>query len=268
MHPRTLTIKDFLDKSRRGERLSVLTAYDHLMAAIIERSGIDAILVGDSLGMVVQGHATTLPVTVDDIIYHCRAVRRGAPGSFIIADMPFSSYQASPASAVRNACRIVKSSGVNAVKIEGGEEVLDKAEAISRAQVPVMGHLGLMPQSINRIGTYCVQAREKDAARKLLEDARALQKAGCFAIVLECVPRGLAGKVTDALEIPTIGIGAGGGCSGQVLVTHDLVGYNTDQVPKFVKRYADVNSVIEKAVRAFRKEVEEGTYPDDTFSFE
>lgn len=268
MRERLFTVTDFQRKKQRSEKITMLTAYDCVMAAMIEDCDIDSILVGDSLGMVFQGHDSTLPVTVDDVIYHCKAVRRGAKKTFIVADMPFKSYHLSVDNAVENACRFLQEAGANAVKLEGGEAVVEKVAAMVGVGIPVLGHVGLTPQSINRFGGYKVQGRGKEESTKILNDAEALQEAGCFAVVLECVPSSLAKKITSDLNIPTIGIGAGVCCDGQVLVSHDMMGYSTGDVPSFVKKYGDVKNVIERAVNTFKKEVFESKYPDQTHSFD
>lgn len=262
-----ITILDFKKKKEKGEKITILTAYDYPMARLVDSSGIDAILVGDSLGMVVLGYDSTTCVTMDEMIHHAKAARRGTERAFLIGDMPFMSYQASDEDAVRNAGRFVKEAGCEAVKVEGGEDVASRVKAITGAGIPVLGHVGLTPQSINKLGGYKVQGREADSASKLLTSSLALEKAGCFAVVLECVPRDLAKKITAKLNIPTIGIGAGKFCDGQVLVTHDIAGYFERFTPKFVKKYANVNSTIKKAIETFKKETTSGTFPDDEHSF-
>jgi 3-methyl-2-oxobutanoate hydroxymethyltransferase len=225
------------------------------------------ILVGDTLGMVVQGHENTLPVTVDDIVYHARIVRRADPRALVVADMPFLSYQVSVPEAVANAGRLIKEGRAQAVKIEGGREFLNTVGALTDASIPVMGHLGLTPQSIHRFGGFRVQGRSEDARRRLLEDAGLLERAGCFSLVLEGIPFDLAKSITDSLSIPTIGIGAGPHCSGQVLVFHDLLGIETGLRPKFVKRYAELNDVMIEAIAEFRREVKSGVFPDLDHSY-
>ena len=262
-----VTILDFKKKKDRGEKITMLTAYDYPMASIIDSAGIDSILVGDSLGMVVLGYDSTVQVTMDEMIHHAKAVKRGVKKAFIIGDMPFMSYQASDEEAIRNAGRFIKEAGSDAVKIEGGEEVIPRVKAISGAGIAVIGHIGLTPQSATKLGGYRVQGKGKEDAGKLLRDAIALEKAGCFALILECVPKELASKITKKINIPTIGIGAGADCDGQVLVTHDLVGYFDRFVPKFVKQQAKIAGVIKEAVETFKDETSKGVFPDDEHSF-
>ncbi len=249
------------------QKICMVTAYDATFARILDESGADVILVGDSLGMVVQGHDSTLPVTMDQMVYHCRAVTRGAKRAHVVGDLPFMSYQASPEEAVKNAGRLVAEGGVGSVKLEGGEEFAETVTRIVRASIPVMGHLGLTPQSVHRMGGYVVQGRDEEAARKILNDALALQAAGCYAVVLEGVPLELAKQITARLDIPTIGIGAGLHCDGQVLVCYDLLGLNPDFKPKFVKRYADLYGGIKQAAESFFGEVRREQFPDDEHSF-
>lgn len=251
----------FLQKKQHGEPITMLTAYDYPTALAMDQVGIDSILVGDSLGMVVLGYETTLPVTMEDMIHHCKAVARGARYALLIGDMPFMSYQASPADAVRNAGRFLQEGGMDAIKLEGGRERLDAIKAIIDAGIPVMGHLGLTPQSVHQLGGYRAQGKSLGTARRLLEDARILQEAGCFGIVLESVPARLATLVSQQLEIPTIGIGAGAGCDGQVLVTHDLLGLFERFTPKFVKRYANLHTELVQAFSAYKSDVEGGLFP-------
>ena len=258
---KSVTTRDFRLKKQRGEVLTMLTAYDYPTALAIDQAGIDSILVGDSLGMVVLGYENTLPVTMEDMLHHCRAVARGAQYALLIGDMPFMSYQASPADAVRNAGRFLQEAGMNAVKLEGGREVLPSIEAIVNAGIPVMGHLGLTPQSVHQLGGFRAQGLSVSAAKKLLEDAQALQAAGCFAMVLESVPWQLADFISQRLEIPTIGIGAGGGCDGQVLVTHDLLGLFDRFTPRFVKKYAALHQDLARAFSAYKSDVESGDFP-------
>ena len=239
----------------------MLTAYDYPTALAMDRAGIDAILVGDSLAMVVLGYATTLPVTMEDMLHHCKAVARGAQSPLLIGDMPFLSYQVSVPEAVRNAGRFLQEAGMDAVKLEGGRERLEAVRAIVAAGIPVMGHLGLTPQSINQLGGFRPQGRTAAAAKRLLEDARLLQDAGCFSIVLESVPARLAELISRRLSIPTIGIGAGNGCDGQVLVTHDLLGLFERFTPKFVKRYAHFYEDMERAFRDYMAEVKAKSFP-------
>lgn len=262
-----VTILDFKRKKERGEKITMLTAYDYPMASIIDSAGIDSILVGDSLGMVVLGYDSTVQVTMDEMIHHAKAVKRGTKKAFIIADMPFMSYQASNEEAITNAGRFVKEAGSDAVKVEGGEEAAPRVKAISGAGIAVVGHIGLTPQSATKLGGYRVQGKEKEEANKLLHDALALEKCGCFALILECVPKDLASKITKKIKIPTIGIGAGASCDGQVLVTHDLIGYFDRFVPKFVKQEVKIAPIIKDAVEAFKNETVSGAFPDDEHSF-
>ena len=245
----------------------MLTAYDYPMARLIDVAVVDAILVGDSVGIVMLGYESTVFVTMDEMIHHAKAVRRGTKHALLIGDMPFMSYQTSDEDAVRNAGRFVKEAGCAAVKIEGGQETLPRTKAILSAGIPVLGHIGFTPQSVNKIGGYKVQGRDSGSAFNLLKDAALLEKAGCFAVVLECVPGDLAKKITKSISIPTIGIGAGVHCSGQVLVTHDIVGYFDKFLPKFVKRYGDVSSEIKKAIKSFKDEIGSGKFPDEKHSF-
>lgn len=254
-------VPDFIKMKQNGQKITVLTCYDYVMAKLITSQGIDAILVGDSLGTVNLGYSNTLPVTVDDMIYHTKAVIRGNSGAFIITDMPFMSYETSIKDAVYNAGRIVKEGGAEAVKIEGGIEIQDKVKAIVDAKIPVVGHLGLTPQAINQFGGYKVQGKTDAAKEKLIEDAKALEEAGAFAIVLEAIPEDLAKKVTEMLSIPTIGIGAGKYCDGQVLVIYDMLGMFMDFTPKFVKKYAETGKIIENAVKNYIEEVKNGQFP-------
>lgn len=244
----------------------MLTAYDYPTALAMERAGIDSILVGDSLGMVVLGYETTLPVTMEDMLHHCKSVARGTKYALLIGDMPFMSYQAAIDDAVRNAGRFLQEAGMDAVKLEGGRERLDAINAIVAAGIPVMGHLGLTPQSLHQLGGFRAQAKTAEAAKRLLDDALLLQDAGCFSIVLEAVPQQLAELVSQRLDIPTIGIGAGGGCDGQVLVTHDLLGLFDRFTPKFVKRYAEINAEMVKAFSAFKADVESHQFPAEEHS--
>lgn len=248
-------------KKERGQPVSMLTAYDYPTALALDQAGIDAILVGDSLGMVVLGYANTLPVTMQDMLHHCKAVARGARFALLVGDMPFMSYQASVDEAVRNAGRFLQEAGMDAVKLEGGRERLDAIRAITGAGIPVMGHLGLTPQSVHQFGGFKPQGRDAAAARRIYEDALLLQEAGCFSLVLESVPAQLAEFISKALEIPTIGIGAGPGCDGQVLVTHDLLGLFERFTPKFVKKYTALYGEMLAAVEAYRQEVESRAFP-------
>jgi 3-methyl-2-oxobutanoate hydroxymethyltransferase len=259
--PRKTTTLTFRQKKERGEPISMLTAYDYSTALALDRAGIDSILVGDSLAMVVLGHPNTLSVTMDEMLHHARAVSRGAKRALLIGDMPFLSYQADRAEAVRNAGRFLQEAGMNAVKLEGGQALAPTVSAIVQAGIPVLGHIGLTPQSSNVLGGFRVQGRSAEAAAVLVEDALALEQAGCFAIVVEGVPGRVGQHVTKQLSIPTIGIGAGSGVSGQVLVTHDLLGLYGSFTPKFARRYADVATVMRAAFAAFRADVEARTFP-------
>lgn len=260
---RPVTVPDFLAARSQGRKLAMVTAYDYTMARLLDEAGVDSILVGDSLGMVVQGNADSLSVTLDEMLYHTRLVMRGAKHPLVVADLPFLTYQVSPEQAVLNAGRLIKEGGAHAVKLEGGVRSVRAVEAIVAADIPLMGHIGLTPQSVRRLGGFKVQ-RDAD---KLLEDARAIEAAGAFALVIECVPADLAARVTEAVKIPTIGIGAGPNCDGQVLVGHDLLGLFNDFRPKFVKRYANLSDSIRAAVSAYCDEVREGTFPGPDHSF-
>ncbi|RKY41534.1 MAG: 3-methyl-2-oxobutanoate hydroxymethyltransferase [Candidatus Makaraimicrobium thalassicum] len=262
-----VTILDFKHKKENGGKITMLTAYDCPMARLIDSAGIDAVLVGDSVGMVVLGYDSTVRVTMEEMIHHCKAVRRGVTRAFLIGDMPFMSYQVSDEDAVRNAGRFVKEAGCEAVKVEGGREVSSRVSAIIDAGIPVLGHIGLTPQTASKLGGYRVQGRSAESAGRLIDDAAVLEKAGCFALVLECVPASLAGKITGNAGIPTIGIGAGRHCDGQVLVTHDIIGYFDKFIPKFVKQYAKISGTILEAVRDFKNETESGSFPGDEHSF-
>ncbi len=262
-----MTVKTLLAMKRKGERITMVTAYDYHSARICDAAGVDAILVGDSLGMVIQGREDTLAVTVDDVVYHTSLVRRADPRALVIADMPFLSFQTSPTDAVRNAGRMVKEGGAQAVKLEGGREFMEVVGALTDASIPVMGHLGLTPQSIHRFGGYRVQGKTANERERLVEDARLLVRAGCFAFVLEGIPYDVAREITAAVEVPTIGIGAGPHCDGQVLVFHDLLGIEDELSPRFVKRYAELNDVMIDAVARFRREVREGIFPDLDHSY-
>lgn len=243
------------------EKLTMLTAYDFWTAQLVDRGGADMILVGDSLGMVVQGKQDTLSVTVDDVVYHCRAVNRGRERALLVGDMPYLSYHVSREETVRNAGRIIVEGGADAVKLEGGSKRIPMIEALLDAEIPVMGHLGLTPQSVNAMGGFKVQGKDIEARERLKADALKLEAVGCFALVLECIPRDLAEEVTQMLQIPTIGIGAGAGCSGQVLVTHDMLGMGFGNVPKFVRRFADLGVTGLDAVSAYCRAVKDGSFP-------
>ncbi len=264
---RPVSVADLQAAKARGERFAMLTAYDYPTARTLDDAGVPVLLVGDSLSDNVLGHDSTVPVTVDDMLHHTKAVVRGTRRALVVADLPFGSYQVSVEDGLRASIRLVKEGGANAVKAEGGGTVVELARRLVRSGVPFMGHLGLTPQSVNLLG-YRVQGRDADAAEAILEDARALEKAGAFAIVLECVPADLAGRVTDTLAIPTIGIGAGPRTDAQVLVFHDLVGLSEGRKPRFVKQYADTRAVIADAVKAFTAEVAAGDYPGPEHTYE
>jgi len=261
-----LTVEHILGFKRRGERFAMLTAYDYPSAQLLDRAGIPLLLVGDSLGMVVLGHPSTLPVTMDDMLRHAQAVARGARRALVVADLPFLSYQVGAEDALRNAGRLLKEGGVQAVKLEGGGEVADTVRRLVAAGIPVMGHLGLTPQSVNVLGGYRVQGRTAAAAARLLEDARALEAAGAFAVVLETIPTELAEQVTARLAIPTIGIGAGPRCDGQVQVLHDLLGLFPDFTPRHARRYANLGPLIVEAVARYAADVASGSFPGEAES--
>lgn len=263
-----VTIRDIRAFKERGARFPMLTAYDALSARLLEEAGIPIILVGDTLGMVMLGHDTTLPVTMDQMLHHTAAVRRGAPNVFVVGDMPFMSYQGSLEEGIHNAGRFLKEAGANAVKLEGGGRVLDLVARLTDAGIPVMGHLGLTPQSVNQFGGFRVQGRSDEQAHRIVQDAKDLEAAGVFAVVLECVPSALAREVTTSLHVPTIGIGAGPHCDGQVLVWHDFLGITTGKAPKFVKRYAQLAGEITSAAQRFASEVAEGVYPGPEHEYE
>ncbi|MDN5292961.1 MAG: 3-methyl-2-oxobutanoate hydroxymethyltransferase [Eubacteriales bacterium] len=250
-----------------GEKITVLTAYDYSMARLLDEAGIDVLLVGDSLGQVVLGYDSTIPVSMEDMIHHSRAVARGARRAMVVADMPFLSYQVSVEDCLYNAGRLLKEGGAHAVKLEGGREIVDRVKALVAAGIPVMGHLGLLPQAVHVTGGYRVQGRDEDSARRIVEDARLLEEAGAFSLVLECVPASVAAEIARAVSIPVIGIGAGAGCDGQVLVTYDLLGLFSDFTPRFVKRYADLRPLVLDALRRFKEEVREGIFPGPEHSF-
>lgn len=263
-----VTTYTYRSKKKRGEVITMLTAYDYATALAVDRTGIDSILVGDSLGMVVLGYENTLPVTMDEMIHHCKAVARGAKYALLIGDMPFMSYQASVEDAVRNAGRFLQEAGMDAVKLEGGRERREAIEVIVGAGIPVMGHIGLTPQSVHQLGGFRAQGKSAEAAKRLLEDALILQEAGCFSIVLETIPTQLARLMSEKLEIPTIGIGAGVDCDGQVLVTHDLLGLFDRFTPKFVKKYAHIHQEMATAITSYKTDVKTGTFPADEHSFD
>jgi 3-methyl-2-oxobutanoate hydroxymethyltransferase len=257
------TVITILEKKQKNNKLTMLTCYDYVMAKLISKD-VDMLLVGDSLGNVKLGYENTIPVTIENIIYHTKAVKRGNNGALIVADMPFMSYEADIKSAVINAGRIIKEGRAQVVKIEGGSEIIKQVQAIVNAKIPVMGHLGLTPQAINKFGEFKVQGRNKEDALKLTNDAKLLQKAGACAIVLEAIPEDLAKEITKTLTIPTIGIGAGRYCDGQVLVIYDMLGMFVDFTPKFVKKYANVGQIIQEAVKNYIDEVKEGKFPEES----
>lgn len=261
-----ITIPEIVSR-KQGEKITVLTAYDYTFARLIDSAGVDVILVGDSLGSIVSGYSNTLPVTMDEMVYHTRAVRRGVEKALLVADMPFMSYQVDAAEARRNAGRLVKEGGAQAVKLEGGEQIADTLRSIVAMDVPVMGHVGLTPQSVHRMGGFKVQGKEAEQAERILADAHAVADAGAFALVLECVPATLAKRITEEVAIPTIGIGAGVDCDGQVLVIHDILGLCEKYSPKFVKRFADVGDTVRSGIADYIREVQEGTFPASEHSF-
>jgi len=248
---------------QRGEKIAMLTAYDYSMAKLIDEAGIDVILVGDSASNVMAGNMTTLPITLDQMIYHAKSVIKGTQRALVVCDMPFGTYQGNPMEALASAVRIMKESHAEAVKMEGGAEIRESIERILSAGIPVMGHLGLTPQSINKFGTYAVRAKEEREAEKLIADAKMLEEIGCFALVLEKIPAGLAARVASEISIPVIGIGAGGGVDGQVLVMHDMLGINQGFSPKFLRRYADLSTVINQAVGSYIDDVKNCDFPNE-----
>ena len=261
------TVNTFKQAKEKGDKLTMLTAYDYSTAKLIDEAGIDAILVGDSLGMVCLGYPDTLSVTMEDMIHHTKAVTRGAKEAFVVADMPFMSYQTSVYDAVVNAERLIKEGHAHAVKLEGGMEVCEQIRAIVRASIPVCAHIGLTPQSINAFGGFSVQGKGEEAAKRLIEEAKAVEEAGAFAVVLECVPEALATLITQQIHIPTIGIGAGAGCDGQVLVYQDMLGLYSDFVPKFVKQFKKLDSEMKEGFRTYREEVRAGLFPAKEHTF-
>ena len=260
---RKVTTHRLIEMKERGEKISMLTSYDYTIAQIVDGAGVDVILVGDSASNVMAGNVTTLPITIDQMIYHGRSVMRGVKRALVVVDMPFGTYQADTFDGVRNAIRIMKETGADALKLEGGEEVIDTIRHIINAGMPVMGHLGLMPQSINKYGTYGVRAKGDDEAEKLIRDAHLLEEAGCFGLVLEKIPAELAARVAKELTIPVIGIGAGGGVDGQVLVMHDMLGINKGFSPRFLRRYADVGTIITDAVAKYIEDVKTSDFPNE-----
>jgi len=271
VHPsssvKRITTHILQEMKSRGEKISMLTSYDFSMAGIVDEAGIDIILVGDSASNVMAGHETTLPITLDQMIYHACSVVRAVKRAFVVVDIPFGSYQGNSNEALRSAIRIMKESGAHAVKVEGGSEIKESITRILSAGVPVMGHLGLTPQSIYKFGTYTVRAKEEQEAQKLLEDAKMLEEVGCFAIVLEKIPAKLAQKVAEAVQIPVIGIGAGGEVDGQVLVLHDMLGINQDFKPRFLRQYANLQEIMDQAVKNYIKDVKSGNFPNEQESY-
>jgi 3-methyl-2-oxobutanoate hydroxymethyltransferase len=255
------------EMKREKRKIVMLTAYDYPTARVAEEGGTDIILVGDSLGMVVLGYDTTLPVTVDDMVQHTKAVTRGAKQTMIVTDLPFLSYHISTSEAVRNAGRLIQEGGADGVKIEGGREIIEQVSAIVRAGIPVCGHIGLQPQMVNQLGGFKVQGKDFDTAKRIFEDALLLQEAGCFAVVLECVPTALATMISEHLHIPTIGIGAGEGCDGQVLVIHDMLGITDRYMPKFAKKFAELNQEMVAAVTTYATEVRDAQFPTPAHGF-
>lgn len=264
---KAITTTDLKKMKKDGNKITMITAYDYPSARLADQAGVDTILVGDSLGNVVLGYDTTIPVTVDDMVYHSRAVARGAKRALIVTDMPFLSYHGSWDRTLKNAGRIIQEGHAMAVKLEGGREVAETITKLTLAGIPVMGHIGLTPQSVNQLGGFKVQGKNQTAAKQLIEDAKVLEEAGCFAIVLECIPGKLAEIITREITIPTIGIGAGVQCDGQVLVYHDMLGMSGDHYPKFVKKYADVGATIEHAIRTYCTEVKEGAFPEEAHTY-
>lgn len=262
-----ITVPEIIKMKERGEKISVLTAYDYSFARILDQAGVEILLVGDSLGSVIQGEQSTLPVTLEHMIYHTRAVARGRQRALVVADMPFLSFQISAEEAKRNAGRLLQEAGAEAVKLEGGVAISDTIAGIVKTGIPVMGHVGLTPQSIHRIGGYRVQGKEAKQREAIFQDAIAVEQAGAFSVVLEAIPADLAREVTARLSIPTIGIGAGLNCDGQVLVMHDMLGLFDMYIPKFVKRYADLKGAATEAVQNFVADVKRGTFPEEKHSF-
>lgn len=261
------TVSSYKKAKEKKEKITMLTAYDYTTAKLVDEAGIDTILVGDSLGMTMLGYENTLQVTVDDMIHHTKAVARGTKHAMIVGDMPFMSYHISVEETIRNAGRFIQEGNAHAVKLEGGIEVIDKVKAIVAAKIPVMGHLGLTPQSVNIFGGFKVQGKSGDNAKRIIEDALLLQEAGAFAIVLECIPDKLATIISEKLDIPTIGIGAGSGCDGQVLVIQDMIGTYSEMKPKFVKQYAQVGEITTDAVKGYIDEVKNGSFPSKEHTF-
>lgn len=263
-----ITVISLQQKKQQKQKITMLTCYDYATAKLMNEAGIDILLVGDSLAMVVLGYENTLPITVEEMLHHTKAVKRGNSRALLVADLPFLSYQIKPSEAVRNAGRFLKEGGAEAVKIEGGREMIKTIEAMLNADIPVMGHIGLTPQAIHKMGGYKVQGRDEASAHKLKEDARLLAQTGIFALVLEGIPLLLAKEISETISIPTIGIGAGKYCDGQVLVTNDMIGTYGDFTPKFVKRYANIGGIMLAAFRHYKKDVESGTFPDKKHSYD
>ena len=261
---RKVTTRRLIEMKERGEKISMLTAYDYSMATLIDRAGMDVILVGDSASNVMAGNVTTLPMTLDQMIYHGQSVVRAVKRALVVVDMPFGSYQGNSKEALASAIRIMKETGADAVKLEGGEEIKESIARILSAGIPIMGHLGLTPQSINKFGTYAVRAKEEAEAQQLIKDAHLLEQLGCFAIVLEKIPAKLAARVAEEVTIPIIGIGAGGGVDGQVLVMHDMLGINKDFSPRFLRRYANLHTIITDAVKKYISDVKEQDFPNES----
>ncbi len=262
-----ITTSTLLEMKQKGEKITMLTCYDFLMATLLEEAGIDVVLVGDSLANVVLGYESTIPVTMEEMLHHCKAVTRGMKNTLVVGDMPFMSYQTSSEEALRNAGRFLKESNVSAVKLEGGEEVLETIKKIVDAGIPVMGHLGLTPQSVNVFGGYGLRGSTKEESEKIISDARKIEQAGVFAIVLEKIPSVLAKEITESISVPTIGIGAGPDCDGQVLVSHDMLGLFERYKPKFVKRYADIAQIMKKSFSDYIKEVKNKGFPAQEHSY-
>ena len=262
-NPRRVTTQRLLEMKKRGEKISMLTAYDFTMGTIVDNAGVDVILVGDSASNVMCGNTTTLPITLDQMIFLAKSVVRGVKRALVVVDMPFGSYQGNSKEAIMSAIRIMKETHGDCLKLEGGEEILESVKRILSAGIPVMGHLGLMPQSINKYGSYTVRAQEEAEAEKLIRDAHLLQEAGCFAIVLEKVPAKLANQIASELTIPVIGIGAGSGVDGQVLVLHDMIGLNQDFSPRFLRRYANVQAIMNDAIEHYVRDVKSRNFPNE-----
>ena len=261
------TVATFKEAKINNEKLSMVTAYDYSMAKLVDEGGIDGILVGDSLGMVTLGYENTLAVTIDDMIHHTKAVSRGANNALVVADMPFLSYHISIEESIKNAGRLIKEGNAHAVKLEGGRDVIDKVEGIVKAQIPVMGHIGLTPQSINMFGGFKVQGKTIEQIQNLIDDAKCLEEAGVFAIVLECIPEKISKIITESVSIPTIGIGAGKYCDGQILVINDMLGMYSDFTPKFVKQYKNLKEDINEAINNYIKDIKTGAFPEEKHSF-